>query len=76
MKHEDLEAELMNERGYGTEDMVNSFEAAYLKSCAHNDVGPDNMEYFRRYFWNILALQQIKIERIANHIFREIQDEL
>ena len=52
----DEDSVLINEHDIGTCNMVDDFEASYLKSCEHNKTTPDDLEYFRRYVWNLLAM--------------------
>lgn len=54
---------IVNEHDLGTCKMTDSLEESFLKSCQHNNTTPEDMEYFRRYVWNLIAMITLRMNR-------------
>lgn len=68
MNNEDLEPVLMAEMGYGITEMVDSLEDSYRKSCEHNETTDKDLGYFRRYVWNLISLQEMRLRQIEERL--------
>jgi hypothetical protein len=47
---------IVNEHELGTCKMTQDLEESFLESCKHNNTTPDDLEYFRSYVWNLMAM--------------------
>lgn len=61
---EDLQPGLIHEADLGIDKMVDSLEAAYEMSCRHHHITLSNPEYFRRYVFNLIALNSARIMQL------------
>lgn len=64
-----MSGELINETALGIDEMVDDFEASYLRSVEHNETDTNDLEYLRRYVWTSLAIMVNRQRDLEKRIF-------
>lgn len=57
---------LLNEHKFGICKKIEELEEAFLDSCKYNETVPEDLEYFRRYLWNLITILHKQLEKLTN----------